>query len=670
MSSSSVYITSEVALDHQQGLPPRTVSQIFLSPQRVLLLALWCGLVAGLLEAGMIVFKAHTFGRDRFYQMSRHFVWMIPLGNLMLFLGLGLILAVTTWCLRRRGSWLSTRLLGTLTLLPAVLVAEPRIYRVAWLIVTLGVALRLVPILERHSGDVRRLVYLTLPVLAGVVAVILFSVFAPETLSARREAARPLPATDSPNVLLIVLDTVRADHLSLYGYPRPTTPNLERLARGGIRFNQARATSPWTLPSHASIFTGRWFHELSTDSTVPLDSAYPTLAEFLGSRGYATAGFVANTRYCAYDSGLDRGFTHYEDFYTPLLTGLRMAKLVDCAISGLKRVTSRFIWRFGDGSQKKDAKQINRQFLAWLSTRPEPKRPFFAFLNYFDAHDPYTLPEDADWLLGGRPRGAAELSVIDNWCDWFVTSERTASDDELKLIRNAYDNSLAYLDRQLGQLFAELERRGVLDRTLLIVTADHGEGIGEHGLYHHGFSLYQPEIHIPLILVLPSRSPAGRVVDLEPVSIRDLPATIVELVGLQDQCPFPGTSLVRCWGDGEPARRPGVDNPVVSEVKRLAYESVSGRLSPRRRGAVVSLAEGDYVYIVNEGDGQEEFYNVREDPDELNNLIDSGDGRPVLARLRESLVQLGSGFPPGFRSRTAKARNRASSTRPLPITRR
>ncbi len=111
----------------------------------------------------------------------------------------------------------------------------------------------------------------------------------------RREARRPLPPADSPNVLLIVMDTVRADRLSLYGYHRPTTPRLEQLAKRGIRFDKVRATAPWTLPSHASMFTGRWPHELGVEWMTPLRGKFPTLAEYLGSRGYATAGFAANT---------------------------------------------------------------------------------------------------------------------------------------------------------------------------------------------------------------------------------------------------------------------------------------------------------------------------------------------------------------------------------------
>ena len=176
----------------------------------------------------------------------------------------------------------------------------------------------------------RRWLKLSFPCLLALVLVVAGLVFGGDWLKEWREARRPLPPADSPNVLLIVLDTVRADHLSLYGYQRATTPTLERLAKRAIRFDEARATAPWTLASHASMFTGRLPHELAVKWQTPLRTGFPTLAEYLGSQGYATAGFVANTEYCSYDTGLDRGFTHYEDYVIDLehLRPFRTALLV------------------------------------------------------------------------------------------------------------------------------------------------------------------------------------------------------------------------------------------------------------------------------------------------------------------------------------------------------
>ena len=186
---------------------------------------------------------------------------------------------------------------------------SPRIYPIAWAILALGAALCLASFLERHATGLRRRLLLSFPALLGLALILAGWVGGGEWLADWRDASRPLPHGDPPNVLLITLDTVGADHLSLYGYGRPTSPVLERLAKSGIRFDEARATAPWTLPSHATMFTGRWHHELSVDWTTPLDEKYRTLAEHLEARGYATAGFVANLFSCSYDSGLNRGFT-------------------------------------------------------------------------------------------------------------------------------------------------------------------------------------------------------------------------------------------------------------------------------------------------------------------------------------------------------------------------
>ena len=246
-----------------------------------------------------------------------------------------------------------------------------------------------------------------------------------------REAGRPLPPADSPNVLLIVLDTVRADHLSLYGYPRPTSPDAGAAgASEGIRFDEARATAPWTLPSHASLFTGRWPHELGVKWLTPWRGNVPTLAEYLGSHGYATAGFVANTLYCSYDTGLDRGFTHYEDYVLdlgrlePVADGGRWSTSPGMAVSRLGLLMSRSldagrfrprlesVLQLAPGHRPQGCRIDQPRILDWLSRRPEPRRPFFAFLNYFDAHSPYLPPEGAPFRFGSKPRTEADFILL------------------------------------------------------------------------------------------------------------------------------------------------------------------------------------------------------------------------------------------------------------------
>jgi len=613
----------------------------------ILVLAGWCGLAAGLLEVGTRVLCRAINPSGRLYEMSRHFVWMTPLANLIVFLGVGVFLAAMTRLWRRLGAWMSPRLICALAILPALMVASPHIFPEAWFVFALGIASWVVPALERCPSDLRGRLIKSFPVLGGLVLVLAGTVLGRDYLKERREAACALPPNGSPNVLLIVLDTVRADRLSLYGYQRTTSPTLERLAKRGILFEGARAPAPWTLASHASFFTGHWPHELDVQWMTPLRGDFPTLAEYLGSHGYATAGFVANVQYCSYDTGLSRGFTHYEDYVLAMLSPLRTSVLVEEAlrtvlIVGLRHDSGplhslqeslRGWFQFGI---RRDAESISRGFLDWLGRRREPRRPFFVFLNYLDAHRPYKLAAGARPRFGRIPQTQDELRIL--YDDWPLIDKLQLPRHYLTLASDSYDNCLAYLDEQLGLLFDELERRGVLDQTWVVITSDHGEGLGEHGLFEHGFSLYRTEIHVPLLLIPPASREAGRVVR-ETVSLRDLPATIVELVSLGDRPPFPGRSLAALWG-GSAAPADADGDEVFSELPSPNPSDSSSGRSPARRGPLVSLAEGDMIYIRNQGDGTEELYNSRDDPRELINRARSDEMNQVLQRFRERMARI------------------------------
>ena len=192
--------------------------------------------------------------------------------------------------------------------------------------------------------------------------------------------------------------------------------------------------------------------------------------------------------------------------------------------------------------------------------------------------------------------------------------------------------------QQLGILFDELQRRGVLEKTLIIVTSDHGEGLGEHGLFDHGESLYRTEIRVPLLIVPPSGLQSSAVVE-ETVSLRDLPATIVDLVGQGNGSPFPGDSLARFWADSrsEATPSPRDHDPVISELMAPNPARPNQGRSPASRGPLVSLAKGDFVYIRNEGDGSEQLFNERNDPQEIDDRSRFETMRPVLEEFRNRL---------------------------------
>ena len=597
--------------------------------------AVWLGLVVGLLEVTLLVTQkwlnhVSLIGSLR---LNQHYLWMIPLSHLIVFAIFGVALELFARTRTKAARLIVPRALACLAAL-AFLLAFRELNPIAAIILALGVATRVVPLGRRFGPRFARLVRYSLPVLVVVLIALIAGRHAQIAWAKHEALTRPLPSADAPNVLLIVMDTVRAKSLSLYGYGRATTPRLEQLARSGVRFDNARSPAPWTLPSHASMFTGRRPHELFDSPEQRLSSRFPTLAGFLAGKGYATGGFVANTYYCNAGFGLAHGFDHYEDFYQVF----DASPTEVLRHSGLGR---NLIKLTGDEESirpggRKDADKINADFLGWL---PSTKgRPFFAFLNYFDAHAPYFTPDNATRHFGLRPTTPADQEVIRTWQSRATAS---ATEHELELSRDAYDDCVAYLDAALGRLFDELERQGILDRTLVIVTSDHGEEIGEHNLLGHGRSLYSEELHVPLIVVRPKRTNGSAVgMVAEPVSLRDLPSSVVDLLGYgAEPAPFPGQTLGRFAELGNstptisPDPAPGDREIVLTEVALRDKVSKNAERPPAMRGPMKSVVADGYVYIRN-SDGREELYHSAIDPAEVHDLAREAAQSDRLAHLR------------------------------------
>ncbi len=400
------------------------------------------------------------------------------------------------------------------------------------------------------------------------------------------------------------------------------------------------ATAPWTLPSHSSLLTGCWPHELATGKARPLDADVPTLAEALAARGYLTAGFVANYFFCSHQHGINRGFAHYEDddFSPTAVLGssalgwflLQAEAVVDNACARLLDPKTPPVPSLN--FRRKDADRINHDFLSWLSI--PRRRPFFAFLNYFDVHDPYLLPRGAGQHFGLYPTNAREATLLR---EWHTLEKDKLSARDRRLASDSYDDCIAFLDDRLGRLFDTLNRRGILKDTIVIVTADHGEHLGEHQLFGHGVSLYQPEIHVPLFIIYPPTVPAGLVMRA-PVSLRDVPATILHLAEQDNDLQIPGTTLSRQWTS---ARSGSEEAPtmVLSEVEDISLESPTPGISAADHGPKRALTRNEGVYIVN-GSGYEELYDLNSDPDELHDLSSESTARTVLPTFRDSLKTL------------------------------
>jgi choline-sulfatase len=286
----------------------------------------------------------------------------------------------------------------------------------------------------------------------------------------------PAPAGTAPlpDVILVTIDTLRADHVGCYGARLAATPVLDGLCREGVRFEQAFTASPITNTSHATILTGLYPSRHGvTDFGVPLARSHTTLAQHLQKAGYQTAAFIGSVILDARTLavGFDRGFDHYEGF--------------PAAPPGKER------WE----RVERRAEEVVRRAAAWLTANP--RGPRFVWVHLYDPHDPYEAP----------PPFAARFQD------------------------SPYDGEIAYADQALGRLFAVLRRQGRYDRSLILVLSDHGEGLGEHGEDTHGILLYDSTLHVPLIVRLPGGARAGTVVTRQ-VSTADLLPTVLDVLGL------------------------------------------------------------------------------------------------------------------------------------------
>ncbi|HWP48980.1 MAG TPA: sulfatase [Candidatus Limnocylindrales bacterium] len=581
-----------------------------IAPGKLLLLAAWFALATGLGEISIRAVQKF-FLHQRIY-VSPQVVWMAPLADLVLFLLSGSILLLVARFWPRATSPKIVVFIFALLGFSGPLLWFPKLHILAALLLAIGLSVQTARLLEKHISTFYLFSRYTLGGMLAVVMALAVGINEWQVLIERNALAKLPPAPPgTPNVLLIVLDTVRASSLSLYGYNRPTTPSLEKLAKTGVVFEKAFATSSWTLPSHASLFTARYPHEVSADWLKPLDATYPVLAEVFQTYGYVTAGFVANLLYGTYETGLARGFIHYEDYPISPEMVIKSSWLARIFVDKLKLIkgdTDKLVYKW--------AEEINEDFLSWLSCHNS--RPFFVFLNYMDAHAPYLPPKPFDTLFGPkRPR--PDKSV-----------RRTWSPQEIQVERDAYEGCIAYLDHQLGLLFDELQKRGILENTLIVITSDHGEQFGEHGLFDHGNSLYRPSLQVPLFISFPGRVPAGRRVH-EAVTLRDIPATILDLVKPEASSRFPGHSLARYWK--------GTDNSHSSSSALLSEISKCINMPawlPACKGDMKSLVTDGMHYIRN-GDGREELYDLENDPAEEQDLANSEEGRQRLEEFRRSL---------------------------------
>jgi arylsulfatase A-like enzyme len=622
----------------------------------------WIGLACGLIESVLqLVWRRfeHQLANPDLW-VNWHEPWLAPLSLSTLFLGLGLLIGLTRGIAPR----ISTRLLphalvglGTWSILGVL----PRMNPWAMGFLVVAVAYRVGRHARFDSERFRGFARASLPAMAASWLVLFVATgVVPSVSEAWSLRAGPSPPKGAPNVLLVVLDTVRADNLSLQGYERATSPRLAEWARRGVRFDQARATTPYTLGTHASLFTGYWASETSARVNAPLDGRRLTIAEHLRDRGYATGGFVGNVFYGSAHYGLDRGFLHYQDVAGNMTRRVTPREFLrSCRLGESLLLWFELKWRifFPMERLRLDADELNREALAWVETTLQHDRPFFLFLNYFDAHSPYSLPGFAPQPYSRLPARSLEarMKLLESAEERQEARPSPADDAEVARLqpevnghlRDAYDDGIAWIDRKLDELLRTLEGRGLLANTLIVVTADHGEMLGEHEVIGHGKSLHRQVVHVPLIVVDPrgSRSPRNLAIH-QPVSLRDVPATILDLIGDPAVGQFPGQSLSRFWSKSTAAN--AVDGPVLSEMEHLFWKPHTHRL-PAASGKLWLLTEGRWSYhrLDQETLGaQEHLFDLVEDPGETHDLAADPAYGVTLGTLRkrfDAVRPVGSG---------------------------
>jgi len=464
-------------------------------------------------------------------------------------------------------------------------------------------------------------------VLIGVTELMGTAHLTPTAVSADSAAAAQTPGS-KPNVLVIVMDTVRADHLSLYGYERDTSPNLRALAQEAAVYTHAQSAADITLTSHASLFTGMypsWHGAYCRTPEAaygrPLLANVPTLAELLHGQGYSTLGVAANL-YLRSAFGLDRGFEEFRiERPVPMLSDENRCQL--------RRPMRRLLNLVTDTAQfdrlNSSAEDIDGQFLATLDGRGRPDAPFFGFVNYMDAHFPYIPPAPWDRKFPGKVSTLTKDYLEGE--QYTISSGSDTPTDYRRYCISQYDGGIAYVDAQIGRILTGLKRRNLYDNTMIVVTSDHGEAFGERHRVEHGNSPYQNLLHVALLIKYPKSAHRGPVE--APVSLIDVAPTVLAVAGI----PAPGTMQGRSLLEG------------TAKSTRLFSETFACQViqSVECPGcAARAMVEWPFKYIVL-STGKRELFHLDSDPDETREISAADQGN--LTALAQTVTAWGKTIP-------------------------
>ena len=441
---------------------------------------------------------------------------------------------------------------------------------------------------------------LTRPRLALAVAV---AILAGSLVGCRSKPRRP-------NVVVVLVDTLRVDRVGMFGGGRKLTPFLDSLAPSGFVFERAYAQAPWTNPSIASLFTGRYpaQHGVVTFSAA-LDPGEQTLAESLAADGYATGAFIANGL-VSKNLGFSQGFERFDAYWA-------------------KPKTVKDQW-----SMKPRANEVNAHALEWLDAeRKGADRPFFLYLHHFEPHPPFTPPESAlKVTFGDRPVPA--LDVISASIGFLPFLKQ--DDPVVRDFIATYDAEVVSVDREIEALFGQLAARGLLDDTIFVFTADHGEELLDHGGAGHGHSLYEELIHVPLFVRWPRGVTPGR--SDRPMQLIDVAPTLLDLLGRPPSPGFAGSSQAALLRAAPTSKASGESLDPAKAFSDIA--ALRDPAKPSKTGHRLAVIDGSRKTIERD-DPPALFFDLAADP---------GEARPegLDASARDALAEAAQRFRRDF----------------------
>ncbi len=472
----------------------------------------------------------------------------------------------------------------------------------------------------------RPLIFLV-PTILFIIGVSLF--LKQDTIHSIQDSKSLSRNVENPNVILIVMDTVRADHMSVYGYRRDTTPNLKKLSDESTLFTRAIAASDMTLSTHASIFTGMYARQHGAHYDPPehtggrpLSDNLHTIAEILSEKGYSTMGVVSNHGYLSYKFNMNQGF-HYYDQRLPVpflgIGGIQKHYI----IGGVRDILTLFSPPFIFDQWFRNAEEINSKAFTLLDKVKKDNTPFFLFVNYMDAHEPYIPPAPYDTLYSGKLKRftTARYYSLEREVMHF---KQQITDKERNHVLSQYDGGIAYIDFNISKLITKLKEDGLYKNTIIIITSDHGEAFGEKNLLGHGVSVYQDQVYVPLIIKYPNANKKCVVNEL--VSSVDIMPTILDLVGNTLSKELYGQSLLKF--ESVESRS------VISESFPNAKLTKHYTRFDRVERAIFS----DSHKLITSTAGKKEIYDLSVDPNEESNLYNSTEDR-VSSNLAGMLDQ-------------------------------